>query len=920
MTKHVWSLVTLSILLVAGCSKQDSLKMLSVVTVSGQVNINRGTDSKTLEIGTILNKGDQIVVGKDSRLSLQLSDKSTVILGSNSKVTLDGESKTEKDVNVEALTLNDGSVLILKEYNEPFVVTVSLANCIIHVSKSISLFSHNPSLQTSEVTSLSQGLSFNSNGNWKELGACSKNIIANNGVSVSQMISQSDILEMKALADDKNIDVAIDNAGCTVSSPVAQRLPPEWKKSPREGCSAGTVLVDTIEAVDPEGGIVFYRKADGPAGLVIDSVKGIITSKPLQAGQYKIQIQAIDKDSLISNLYYTLVVSKGLGVVINAPKNALINSNVTISVSPLGLNGANVKALYRFDCDNDHIFDSPDGEFNVASKIQYTYKKEGNFVIKVEIKDQNGQIASATRSITIRSRPTARLVLQPTMGVVGAEYVLDASGSSDSQDPTDSLLVRFDTDGDGEWNLPDGNGYLREKKVIWSWATPGKYAVTMEVTNSIGLTDTASGEILVNKGLVIDSLVFLDSVHVGEIVKMQCILNPEYPIVKYEWAFDKDSAYTVSGAVNKIERTFTVPGFFEIRCKVIDEKNQEAVIRKNIMIVNNGAEIDAGGPYSTKVNVPVIFKGIARDDDSKIVQYAWDFDADGKVDTVLKASAECVYTYKKAGTKKAYFLVTTDDNFEWKDSAMITVINKAPVAKAGDDIVTKKGRKVKLKGTGSDEDNNIVRYEWDFDADGKADWSSAENGLTVHEFEKYTNAIFKIVDADSSFGTDTIKVIICPEDMSTVEKAKFCIDTYEYPNKKGAVPTLNVTYEEAQKICADQGKHLCSAEEWVAACKNEEKDFNYPYGKRFEKDQCNTLANVYVKNKIAQSGELLKCAGQYEIFDMSGNAAEWVAGAKNTPYAFGGSWQNGEEGSKCDSKVLLQKGKKYFYVGFRCCK
>jgi formylglycine-generating enzyme required for sulfatase activity len=53
---------------------------------------------------------------------------------------------------------------------------------------------------------------------------------------------------------------------------------------------------------------------------------------------------------------------------------------------------------------------------------------------------------------------------------------------------------------------------------------------------------------------------------------------------------------------------------------------------------------------------------------------------------------------------------------------------------------------------------------------------------------------------------------------------------------------------------------------------------------------------------------------------MSGNAAEWVYSAGGKPEVYGGSWQNGVERSMCNSKVQLERGKKYFYVGFRCCK
>ena len=39
-----------------------------------------------------------------------------------------------------------------------------------------------------------------------------------------------------------------------------------------------------------------------------------------------------------------------------------------------------------------------------------------------------------------------------------------------------------------------------------------------------------------------------------------------------------------------------------------------------------------------------------------------------------------------------------------------------------------------FNGSGIDDDGYIVRYEWDFDGDGKYDWNSTFNGTTEHEF------------------------------------------------------------------------------------------------------------------------------------------------------------------------------------------
>jgi len=156
--------------------------------------------------------------------------------------------------------------------------------------------------------------------------------------------------------------------------------------------------------------------------------------------------------------------------------------------------------------------------------------------------------------------------------------------------------------------------------------------------------------------------------------------------------------------------------------------------------------------------------------------------------------------------------------------------------------------------------------------------------------------------------------------MQTIESEKFCIDTYEYPNKKGETPLLNVTYTQARESCQKQGKRLCTPHEWESACRNEKEKNSYPYGKNYIKERCNTLGNPVVKNKVSESGFFYDCRGDAGVFDMSGNAAEWTESQGGEPYVYGGSWQSGENESTCGSKLQLQGGGKYFYVGFRCCK
>ena len=64
-----------------------------------------------------------------------------------------------------------------------------------------------------------------------------------------------------------------------------------------------------------------------------------------------------------------------------------------------------------------------------------------------------------------------------------------------------------------------------------------------------------------------------------------------------------------------------------------------------------------------------------------------------------------------------------------------------------------------------------------------------------------------------------------PPDGPMVQIDQFYIDQYEYPNALGTPPTVNVTYGEAERLCAEREKRLCTEQEWQRAATGPE---NYP--------------------------------------------------------------------------------------------
>ncbi len=183
---------------------------------------------------------------------------------------------------------------------------------------------------------------------------------------------------------------------------------------------------------------------------------------------------------------------------------------------------------------------------------------------------------------------------------------------------------------------------------------------------------------------------------------------------------------------------------------------------------------------------------------------------------------------------------------------------------------------------------------------------------------------------------------------------RFCIDTYEYPNKKGERPRVMFKFPEAQHLCAAEGKRVCTETEWTMACEGPEYK-PYPYGYARDPKVCNGDRD-YIEPKVTghdekdapfmafdskdpaiakpelerlwqgvESGSQPKCVSDYGVWDMPGNADELAGSETPEPTSkfdnvtTGGPWLYGVR-NQCRPKIYTHnEGFAYYYLSTRCC-
>lgn len=152
--------------------------------------------------------------------------------------------------------------------------------------------------------------------------------------------------------------------------------------------------------------------------------------------------------------------------------------------------------------------------------------------------------------------------------------------------------------------------------------------------------------------------------------------------------------------------------------------------------------------------------------------------------------------------------------------------------------------------------------------------------------------------------------------------AAFCIDRYEYPNKKGAKPVAGVSWPQAKSTCESAGKRLCNETEWEKACKGP-KNLKFPYGAAFNAGTCNTEDAAGNDRKLNTSGAFAACKSGYGVYDMSGNVWEWtdskLQSNLNDRVLRGGSYTRPDYHDRCANRYNSMPSVKDDEFGFRCC-
>jgi len=166
--------------------------------------------------------------------------------------------------------------------------------------------------------------------------------------------------------------------------------------------------------------------------------------------------------------------------------------NIDVSINTIQ------KVQYRIDGKSwldatplDGKFDSPSENFTfttpaLPSGLHTVEARAINSVGNIEVSYAVDRVTVHSSPVT-DTVPFATFEVTPTMGDTRTLFTLNASDSSDVEDPSTALRVRWDLDGDGSWDTP----FSTVKAITHRYADAGSKMIRLQVMDTAGNTNIA---------------------------------------------------------------------------------------------------------------------------------------------------------------------------------------------------------------------------------------------------------------------------------------------------------------------------------------------------------------------------------------------------------------------------------------------
>lgn len=413
---------------------------------------------------------------------------------------------------------------------------------------------------------------------------------------------------------------------------------------------------------------------------------------------------------------------------------------------------------WQWDWESDGTWDNATGPASLT-----TYGKPGYYNITLRVIDGEGSSNETTLEVYVRDvAPDVTCTRTPSSVQEGGNVTFDASASYEPGD--DIVRYYFDWDGDGNYDFNTTEPIVNH---TYTWV--GTFTPSLMVEDedgSLGYWDVFwwTRRVTVTNAPPLVNESWSYGVEGENTTVTVDVYEPGNNLTMYYWDFDGDYETDVNTTEPYVNHTFWEAGVHTVWVKVEDEDHTEAnpswgggEIYVNITDVAPKPSVEGG---MAKEGEPTPFTVTMRGTEENISTFHFDLDGDGDFDVV---SHEWTTMLVFADTGELECLIKAVDTDGTEGIGLFTVIvtDVAPTVTGPALLVGSEGESVTVQVTAYEPGMDIVRYEFDWNADGTVDDTSTEP-MASHAFTTpgAKRVIVGALDEDGSTGNVAIQVLV----------------------------------------------------------------------------------------------------------------------------------------------------------------
>ncbi|HET6519196.1 MAG TPA: PKD domain-containing protein, partial [Geminicoccaceae bacterium] len=471
---------------------------------------------------------------------------------------------------------------------------------------------------------------------------------------------------------------------------------PEADVEPLADCAS--VAFDAVRSTDADGDALSYawEFGDGAAAEGRTAVH-----RYPGPGTYRATLRVTDSSGQVGN-----GAAREVEVFVKRPPTAVAAGDLVVAPGePVAFDGSRSRGGDRPIA--RYLWDFGDGTTAEGRAPVHAFGGPGRYVVALRVEDDSAgppcNAGTGQQVVRVNAPPVAEAGADQHVAV-GETVTLDGGRSYD----VDGAVTAY------AWDPGDGTEPAAEPVVRHAFAIPGVYTATLTVRDDAGVANGVGSDtvrVVVNAPPVAEAGPDRRAA-IGEVLAFDgsASADPDGTLVGFRWDFGDGSR----GDGARVAYAYRGSGTYRVTLTVRDDSlTGSDTDTDGLTVVVNEPPVAAAGPDQVVTASEVRFDGTGSvDPDGAIARYEWDF-GDGA--TGLGPTPTHVYT--KPG-EYLVRLTVTDDSGTVRSSAsdgLRVLVNTAPIADAGPDLIGAPGQELRFVGAGSiDPDGDVVDFLWDF--------------------------------------------------------------------------------------------------------------------------------------------------------------------------------------------------------------